>query len=144
MRGVLINPLLLLMLLAACAAPSFAARPTSAAHLGLNVCEQYGAEECKEHNCTLCHSTFGKFDVCFEPAVARKMPAKLFECEFPAPPQPAAVDAACGQQADEASCASSPGCVWCLSAAVPSACYSESEAKRLPAGAFQCKFPQLA
>lgn len=35
-------------------------------------------------------------------------------------------------------------CVWCVSAAVPSACYTEAEAKRLPAAVFKCSFPSLA
>lgn len=37
------------------------------------------------------------------------------------------------------SCSDSDNCVWCLSAAVPSACYTTEEAKRLPAAVFQCK-----
>lgn len=34
--------------------------------------------------------------------------------------------------------------MWCISAAVPSACYTEAEAKRLPAAVFKCDFPSLA
>ena len=41
----------------------------------------------------------------------------------------------------QSSCSATPTCVWCVSAAVPSACYSEAEAKRLPAAVFRCKFP---
>lgn len=44
-------------------------------------------------------------------------------------PSPLPLQAAC----------SHGGCVWCLSAAVPSACYTAEEAKRLPAAVFQCK-----
>ena len=45
----------------------------------------------------------------------------------------------------QVSCDDSPNyCVWCMSAAVPSACYSEEEAKRLPAAVFKCNFPGLA
>lgn len=31
-----------------------------------------------------------------------------------------------------------PQCVWCKSAAVPSACFTKEQAQRLPPGVFQC------
>ncbi len=38
-------------------------------------------------------------------------------------------------------CTANHNCVWCVAAAVPSACYSPEEAKRLPAAVFKCQFP---
>jgi hypothetical protein len=52
--------------------------------------------------------------------------AGTFKCDWPAP-EPAAP--ACDDLAQPA-CGSTAGCVWCISAAVPSQCYSEEDAKR--------------
>jgi hypothetical protein len=38
----------------------------------------------------------------------------------------------------EAACKAAPGCAWCVSAAVPAACYTDSDAARLPPGVFAC------
>lgn len=38
----------------------------------------------------------------------------------------------------ETRCAAAPDCVWCVAAAVPSACYSKSDAARLPPAVFTC------
>lgn len=90
---------------------------------------------------------WGRVDVCFEAAIAQKLPSKLFTCDFPAPPPPSPSDPGLGTDCQsfktEDAC-SQGGCVWCVSAAVPSSCYTEEEAKRLPAAVFQCKLPSLA
>ena len=45
----------------------------------------------------------------------------------------------------QAAClAAAPACSWCVSAAVPAACYTEEDAKRLPPGVFACKQAEQA
>merc|ERR1711862_488319 len=39
---------------------------------------------------------------------------------------------------DQASCNAVDGCGWCLCGALPSSCFSEDEAKRLPPAVFNC------
>jgi len=39
----------------------------------------------------------------------------------------------------EVACAAAPGCAWCESAAVPSACYTKEDAAKLPPAVFTCK-----
>merc|ERR1712110_789101 len=39
---------------------------------------------------------------------------------------------------DRESCNSADGCVWCLCSALPSSCFSEEDAKRLPSAVFDC------
>ena len=36
-------------------------------------------------------------------------------------------------------CTAAPDCVWCVAAAVPSACYTKADAERLPPAVFTCK-----
>ncbi|EFN57523.1 hypothetical protein CHLNCDRAFT_143122 [Chlorella variabilis] len=111
----------------------------------IDVCVLYNDTQCVEHvdKCVPCHA-WGKVDFCFETKIAAKLPAKFFKCDFPTPP-PAQPNVDCQSYLDEVSCDDSPNyCVWCMSAAVPSACYSEEEAKRLPAAVFKCNFPGLA
>ena len=38
-------------------------------------------------------------------------------------------------------CEGNPSCSWCVSAAVPSACYTIEQARRLPAAVFACELP---
>lgn len=139
---------LALLCLALAAAPAAASR-FGLAGLGLDVCETYSSEECREHldKCTPCRA-WDRVDVCFETAIAKRLPTKLFACDFPPvpPPEPAPEpqpDVDCQSYHDEDTCSAKKGCVWCFSAAVASACYTESEAKRLPAAVFRCKFPSL-
>lgn len=67
------------LLLAAGALPAVAAEPAAdlpAAGLGVNVCEAYTSkEECREHpdTCIPCKA-WGKVDVCFETAIAKRLP----------------------------------------------------------------------
>ena len=56
-------------------------------------------------------------------------------------PIPIPVLADCQALGNESACAGEAGCVWCVSAAVPSSCYTEAEARRLPGAVFRCKFP---
>jgi hypothetical protein len=39
----------------------------------------------------------------------------------------------------EATCNNQNGCTWCKSGAIPSACYTEEESMKLPAGVFMCE-----
>lgn len=39
---------------------------------------------------------------------------------------------------DQAACKSTAGCTWCVSAAVPSSCFSDEDAAKLPAAVFTC------
>lgn len=48
-------------------------------------------------------------------------------------------DAANGCKAHATAKECAKPCMWCSSAAVPSACYSSKAAARLPAGVFECK-----
>jgi len=59
-----------------------------------------------------------------------------------APPPPA--DPCNGKITTKAACDANAACDWCVSAAVPSACYTLKDAKELPAGVFVCdkKQPQ--
>jgi hypothetical protein len=56
--------------------------------------------------------------------------------------QAVAGQAACGDFKDAASCdtgsAGGAACTWCKSAAVPSACYAQSDAHKLPPSVFKC------
>ena len=36
-------------------------------------------------------------------------------------------------------CTAAPNCVWCVAAAVPSACYTKADAERLPPAVFTCR-----
>ena len=51
-------------------------------------------------------------------------------------PRPAAAASCDGLP--EPACGHTPGCVWCVSAAVPSACVTEADAKKLPPAVFDC------
>lgn len=51
---------------------------------------------------------------------------------------PLSNDASCAGKS-ESTCTGP--CVWCVSRAVPSSCYTLEEAKRLPSAVFTCKFP---
>ncbi|KAI7841305.1 hypothetical protein COHA_004924 [Chlorella ohadii] len=141
---------LVALLLLAVAAPLAAASRLGLAGLGVDVCETYSHEECALHpdKCTPCRA-WDRVDVCFETAIAKRLPSKLFACDFPPvpPPEPTPQpqpDVDCQTYTTEDTCSAKQGCVWCMSAAVRSACYTEEEAKRLPAAVFRCKFPSLA
>ena len=45
---------------------------------------------------------------------------------------------------DKNQCEGNASCSWCVSAAVPSACYTTEQAKRLPAAVFSCELPHFA
>jgi len=47
-------------------------------------------------------------------------------------------DACNGKYTDQASCDADSACTWCKAAAVPSSCFEVANAKKLPAGVFQC------
>lgn len=49
-----------------------------------------------------------------------------------------ATNGACDAIADQAICKATAGCTWCVSAAVPSSCFSEADAAKLPAAVFTC------
>lgn len=133
-----------LAVLLAAAAPASAAR-LPLVGLKLDICETYDHGTCLEHadKCTPCLA-WGKMNTCFETSIAKRLPSKLFDCDFaPSPPPTPPPTADCGSLAEEDACEAAH-CVWCISAAVRSACYTEAEAKRLPAAVFKCNFPSLA
>lgn len=79
---------LLLLALAAAACAAAAARP----QLTIDFCESYDRPACEDHadKCTPCRA-WDRVDVCFETGIARRLPTKLFDCDFapaPAPPEP--------------------------------------------------------
>lgn len=45
---------------------------------------------------------------------------------------------ACDAIADQEVCKATAGCTWCVSAAVPSSCFSDADAAKLPAAVFTC------
>lgn len=47
-------------------------------------------------------------------------------------------NASCDAIADQGVCKKTAGCTWCVSAAVPSSCFSESDAAKLPVAVFTC------
>lgn len=44
----------------------------------------------------------------------------------------------CHADKDENTCDNDSGCTWCACRAVPSACYTDDEAKALPSAVFNC------
>jgi len=88
---------------------------------------------------------------CYSCADTPKLPKSIFQCDLP-PAAPATIDndkttgdapvADCGELKDQVSCDASAvngtACVWCKSAAVPSACYLSSDASKLPPSIFAC------
>eukprot|EP00887_Chlorella_sp_A99_P000766 scaffold5.g766.t1 len=145
-------------LLAAVALAPAAARPS----LRIDVsCVKLTWPDCALHvECVQCLA-FGRIQTCFSKEQAAKLSPRFFNCTGLPPEPPAEADEAaprvvlpagaaarandaCEGQKDEASCAATAGCVWCLAGAVPPACYTEADAKKLPPAVFQCKFPSLA
>ena len=55
---------------------------------------------------------------------------------------PAALAAACDGLPQAACLSAAPACAWCVSVAVPAACYTAADAARLPPGVFACKKEQ--
>ena len=47
----------------------------------------------------------------------------------------------CKTHKDETSCAGDHGCVWCQAWAIPSACFTEADAKALSDSVFECHWP---
>lgn len=86
--------------------------------------------------------SLGKLDICFEKTIAEKLPKKFFDCNLD-PPQPEPLLNVDCQGLDQPSCSKTKGCVWCVSAAVRSACYAEEEASRLPPAVFKCTHPTI-
>ncbi|KAK9830026.1 hypothetical protein WJX72_009283 [[Myrmecia] bisecta] len=88
-------------------------------------------------DCSYCSSDLVR-SACYpneEAAVLSKVPGGFFDCAGQpsrAPPVKQCTDT------DEASCKADDGCVWCASAAVGASCYTEAEAKKLPAAIFDC------
>ena len=50
----------------------------------------------------------------------------------------AGAGASCSGKTDAATCDATQGCTWCVSQAIPSACYDADDAKKLPPGVFKC------
>lgn len=137
----------LVLLAAVAVAPAAAARLAVGGN-PFHICETYNKNTCLVHadRCTVCLA-WGKWDTCFLTTIAQKLPPRLFACDFPPPPAPKpepepSPDKDCGSLLDEDSCTEAH-CVWCVSAAVPSSCYTEAEAKRLPPAVFKCDLPSL-
>ena len=65
------------------------------------------------------------------PGQAKKVPPGVFVCSN----KVAEVD--CLSVKDEDTC-HADGCSWCTAGAVPSECVSQEQAKKLPAGVFNC------
>lgn len=73
------------------------------------------------------------------------LPPEMFTCgvEPPTPPTLAVGSDECSDL-DKGGCEGEGACAWCVSAAVPSACYTVEQAKRLPAAVFACEMPDAA
>jgi hypothetical protein len=107
----------------------------------------YG-KNCTDHaGCSACHwrLKIPKWDFCIRNTTAAHLPGFLFECcsqgDGPEPvpepsPDPHAFEECVGLGKD--GCDMDQGCVWCVSQAVTSQCYTKEQAMRLPAAVFEC------
>lgn len=113
----------------------------------------YG-KNCTDHvGCSACHWKLNipKWNFCIRNSTASHLPGFLFECcsqgDDPEPgpepsPAPHAFEevmksSACEGLAKDA-CDVDQGCSWCVSKAVPSQCYTKTEAIQLPSAVFEC------
>jgi hypothetical protein len=93
---------------------------------------------CSAGACTLCTDGFGNA-VCLQKNVANFLAtAQGLTCHKPGSLPAEEADSDCGKLATSTECIKG-GCVWCVSRAVPSACYTKEEAERLPPGPFDCQ-----
>jgi hypothetical protein len=49
----------------------------------------------------------------------------------------------CKSHKDEKTCAADHGCIWCQAWAIPSACFTEEDAKGLSDAVFECHWPKV-
>merc|ERR550514_2092422 len=73
---------------------------------------------------------------CYTEEDAKSLPSAVFSCG-------ALLGAASCDGLSEGSCESTSGCEWCTSAAVPSACHTEADAKALPPAVFFCSSKEV-
>ncbi|CAK4327403.1 hypothetical protein Ae201684P_004764 [Aphanomyces euteiches] len=96
-------------------------------------------------SCVWCKSAAVPPSTCFEEDEASQLPAGVFECTRKETPP---ANHNCHFYNTEASCLENKEgdepCYWCKSAAVPSMCYNETEAKQLPSAVFQCDKKQTS
>ena len=117
----------------------------------------YG-KNCTDHvGCSACHWKLNipKWNFCIRNSTASHLPGFLFECcsqgDDPEPgPEPSPAPHAFGEILQSSACEGlakdacdvDQGCAWCVSKAVPSQCYTKTEAMQLPAAVFECKVQQ--
>eukprot|EP00877_Chromochloris_zofingiensis_P007111 jgi/Chrzof1/2653/Cz11g24010.t1 len=97
--------------------------------------------------CTWCKSS-ALTSGCFHEREAKLLPSGVYDCKdkrmaqkgnHKLPTQKADAPTAdpC-EKLDKAACKDNKQCVWCISSAVPSSCYTVAQAKFLPPAVFQC------
>lgn len=136
-----------------------------------SACDDFDKTACSnDKTCSWC--TAGAVpSACYSVEDAHKLPAGVFECDFPedivepveeiAKPveevtqpveevaQPVKdtddddddIEATCNSKKGT-ECSNDIGCSWCTAGAVPSSCHSIENAHKLPAGVFDCVFPE--
>ncbi|KAL4519643.1 hypothetical protein Ndes2526B_g01780 [Nannochloris sp. 'desiccata'] len=108
-------------------------------------CTDVATAECSDHEgCELCKMdvSWAKVEFCVSEEIADKLPEQLFTCGEENPPLQLSSDEC--SDLDKHQCEGNASCAWCVSAAVPSACYTIEQAKRLPAAVFSCEIPSIA
>eukprot|EP00455_Lapot_gusevi_P024968 TRINITY_DN260_c0_g1_i5.p1 TRINITY_DN260_c0_g1~~TRINITY_DN260_c0_g1_i5.p1 ORF type:complete len:159 (+),score=49.90 TRINITY_DN260_c0_g1_i5:67-543(+) len=85
--------------------------------------------------CLWCgHNTNAIPAMCYSKQESERLPTTAFVCSNSGIQSP--VD--CSTLTAQSACDTTPNCVWCKSAAIPSRCYAQDQAKKLPPGVFVC------
>lgn len=94
---------------------------------------------CDKDGCYWCKSAAVP-SACYTADEVKKLPPGVFACGTSQETLLGADPDPCNAIKDMDSCAkdTQDGCTWCKSAAVPSACYSADQAKKLPPAVFVC------
>eukprot|EP00882_Tetradesmus_deserticola_P001643 GHRQ01001770.1.p1 GENE.GHRQ01001770.1~~GHRQ01001770.1.p1 ORF type:complete len:218 (+),score=29.96 GHRQ01001770.1:110-763(+) len=118
-------------------APS-AAKPTQGCMLKATEAECSGNEQCAWCSGFLSAS-------CFSKDQAHMLPSRFYTCKETDQQVPAAAPGStCSGPTDRKACRRGKGCVWCEGSFGRGSCYSEDQAKYLPAQFFKCSAPKHA
>ncbi|KAF6253051.1 hypothetical protein COO60DRAFT_1549354 [Scenedesmus sp. NREL 46B-D3] len=110
--------------------------------------------ECSaSEQCAWCNGLLGAS--CFSKDQAQMLPPGFYTCKetgekilaaalAAAPAHGSEPGSSCSGPTDRKACRKNKGCVWCEGSFGPSSCYSEDQAKYLPAQFFKCSKPKHA
>jgi len=100
------------------------------------VCRALEHEACSVvRGCVWCAG--GSEGACYSQAQQVALPRGAFECETVVEHAGLGAASTCGAKTQDA-CDKNSDCTWCKSAAVPSSCYTKTEAAKLPSAVFVC------